>query len=129
MKFAIVGSRDFNDYKYMKSVLDYMPVTHIISGGAIGADLLARRYARENDIAYTEYPAYWEKQGKQAGAIRNNKMVKDCDEVIAFWDGRSPGTRITVNMAGQHGKKANIFKVKPFEIPSTDKNRQLQKPA
>lgn len=59
----------------------------IISGGARGADTLARVYAFERDIPFEEYPAKWDVYGKSAGYRRNAEMVKEASMLIAMWDG------------------------------------------
>ena len=50
MKVVIAGSRGFNDYNYMKNQLNTYNITYIITGGAKGADSLAEKYAKENNI-------------------------------------------------------------------------------
>ena len=73
MKLAIVGGRDFTDYALLQYTVEhYYPlemISTIISGGARGADTLARRYAEENGITFTEYKPDW-KLGRGAGIIR-----------------------------------------------------------
>ncbi len=59
MKLAIVGSRGFEDYDKFKEILDILiktnPITAIVSGGAEGADLMARFYAQENNNFLNRY--------------------------------------------------------------------------
>ncbi len=103
MKFyaLIVGSRNFNDYNRLKTKCDYFLQNHedivVVSGGARGADTLAKRYAEDKGYEYVEFPADWDKYGKRAGYIRNEEMHRFIAEkekrgVIAFWDGISKGT-------------------------------------
>lgn len=52
MKLAIVGSRNFVDYQKFKNFVEAALETwgtpeQIISGGATGADTLARRFAKD----------------------------------------------------------------------------------
>ncbi|MGV4413832.1 SLOG family protein [Chryseobacterium sp. T1] len=52
MNIAIVGARDFEDYEIRKTTLNsYIEnkicVSSIVSGGAKGADTLAKRYAED----------------------------------------------------------------------------------
>lgn len=98
----IVGSRTFNDYELLRRKTDYFLQNHqdivIISGGARGADTLAKRYAEEKKYKYIEFPADWNLYGKSAGYIRNEQMHKFLSEhnprgCIAFWDGESKGTK------------------------------------
>lgn len=98
-KIGVVGSRNFTDTRLLKEILsDYQP-TVIISGGAKGADSIARQYAVDNKIEYVEYRPNWKHHGKSAGAIRNKIIVQDSDLIIAFWDSVSKGTKITIDYA------------------------------
>jgi len=104
MKYAIIGSRSFNDYDKLKSVLDeYDNVTEIISGGAKGADSLGALYAANHDIKLTIFKPNWS-IGRHAGLLRNTKIVQESDIIIAFWDGKSKGTLNSINTAGKLGK-------------------------
>lgn len=98
----VVGSRNFNDYTKMRTYLDKMLSGHkdkvvIVSGGAKGADYLAERYANERNYPLIVMKAEWDKWGKSAGYVRNQKMHdfiakhphRGC---VAFWDGQSKGT-------------------------------------
>lgn len=53
-KFGVVGSRQFNDYNMLKSVLDELinDGDAIVSGGAQGTDSLAKQYAEERGLEY-----------------------------------------------------------------------------
>jgi len=112
MKAAIVGSRTFNDYDALRESIDSLNIhiDEIISGGAKGADSLAERYARENEIAITIFPAEWKKYGRAAGMIRNRDIIKSADVVIAFWDGESKGTKNSIDLAEKHGKILHVFR-------------------
>lgn len=105
---GIVGSRTFVDYGRLSTVIDHFLKNHeidmIISGGACGADALAERYAYEHNIKIIKYLPQWNVYGKRAGAVRNQLIVDNSNYIIAFWDGDSPGTKITIDMA----KKAKI---------------------
>ena len=39
------------------------------------------------------FPANWNKFGKSAGFRRNEQMAEVADALIAFWDGKSHGTK------------------------------------
>ena len=102
MKLAIVGSRNFDNYTILRNFADYFIEScddSIISGGAKGADTLAKQYAHENLIATVTYLPDWNKYGKSAGFIRNKLIVDNCDIVLAFWDGKSKGTQHTIKLA------------------------------
>ena len=109
MKLAVVGSRTFNDYPYLKKMLQWHSCSMIVSGGAKGADLLAKRYAAENDIPVREYPPDWKLYGKSAGYKRNVLIVNDCDELVAFWDGISKGNRLSIDLAKKDNKPVYVY--------------------
>ena len=110
MKIAIVGSRSFQDYGLlMKTMASYTP-TSIISGGAVGADKLAEKYAREIDINCIIFKPDWKRYGRAAGPKRNKQIVEAADRVIAFWNGKSRGTLSTINLAKKAGKPVNAVR-------------------
>lgn len=101
MKMIIAGGRDFNNYEILSNVLKIFQkqIDEVISGDAAGADTLGARWANENNIPVTYFPANWEKYGMQAGFIRNAKMAEYADGVICFWDGKSKGTQHMIKTA------------------------------
>ena len=105
MILGIVGSRGFSDYEKLQFVLMSVksPIDMIVSGGAKGADSLARRYALENDIPLEEFLPDWNKHGRSAGYKRNQDIVRHSEGVIAFWDGQSKGTLHSINIAKEMG--------------------------
>lgn len=109
MKLAIVGSRTFNDYPFMKKILQHYPCTKIISGGAKGADTLAKRYSSETGIPIQEFKPNWDAYGKAAGFIRNEMIVKACDELVAFWNEISRGTAHSIKTAEKNNKPVHIY--------------------
>lgn len=118
MKLAIVGSRDFNDYEFLKKIIDYHSCTQIISGGARGADRLAKRYAAEHGIPIKEFLPDWDTHGKAAGYLRNEQIVETCDELVAFWDGESRGTKHSITLAEKASKP--VYKYWPAEPDITE---------
>ena len=58
----IAGSRNFEDYRLLKEITDYTLRNRnenivIVSGGARGADTLAKQYAYEKQYEYLEFKA------------------------------------------------------------------------
>lgn len=105
MKYAVIGSRSFNNYEQLKIVLsEYQDITEIISGGAKGADSLGALYASENNIVLTVFKPDWS-IGKHAGVLRNTRIIEAADIVVAFWDGSSKGTLDSIKKAEKIGKK------------------------
>jgi hypothetical protein len=109
MKTAVIGSRSFGDYALLREVLDRYPITQIVSGGSIGADQLAEHYAQEKALPMLIYKPDYKQFGKDALLIRNQTMIDVADQVVAFWDGDSPGTAHALEYAHQQGKKVSII--------------------
>ena len=117
-KILITGSRDFNDYKLFEDVLiktycktfGDLKNIEIIHGGATGADTLAHEFCenwtdnetiiRPVNLSISSYYLH-----------RNAEMVAVCDEVLAFWDGKSRGTKFTIDYAKARGKPVKIIEV------------------
>lgn len=117
MKVIVAGSRTFNNYEMLESVLkkfeqEVMPIDEIVSGGAKGADELGEIYAIYNQIKSTVMNADWKKYGRPAGMIRNSKMADYGDCLLAFWDGQSAGT---ANMIEQMKTRGKPYKVIRYE--------------
>ena len=118
MKVAIIGSRNFHDayVRVKKCVLKnkklYGGKLILISGGSGRVDNAAYTEAILNGIPIYTYPADWEKYGKRASFIRNKRIVRVCDIVYAFWDGRSPGTSMVIQLAKEMGKELVVRKEK-----------------
>ena len=116
MKLAIVGCRDYvNQLEFYNALQKFLKKKEfpdfIISGGARGTDEMARIWAREMVINYTEYPAKWEEYGKVAGCLRNEEIVEACDHLIAFWDHKSKGTEHSIKIAKEDKKLVGIYNI------------------
>ena len=111
-KVIIAGSRDFTDHALLCSFADEVLAgaedIEIVSGGARGADALGERYAQERGYGLKVFPAEWNKWGRAAGAIRNGQMADYADALIAFWDGRSAGTRDMIRKARERNLKTDV---------------------
>ena len=111
-KVIIAGTRDFSDYALLCSFADETLAgaedVEIVSGGARGADALGEQYARERGYALKVFPADWKQWGAAAGPIRNGQMAAYADALIAFWDGKSAGTRDMIRKAEEKGIPVQI---------------------
>ena len=112
MKVIVAGSRNFKDYKLLKDTLDILLSINkdieIISGGAKGADFLGEKFANENNLKLTLFPADWSLD-KKAGYIRNKQMAEYGDSLVAFWDGKSKGTKMMIDLAKNLNLKMKII--------------------
>lgn len=107
MKVAVIGSRSITAYP-LEEIIP-ADTTEIISGGARGADTLAREYALLHDIPFTEIRPDYARYSKGAPLHRNLEIIAKADLVIALWDGKSTGTaQVIAECRKQH--KAVIVK-------------------
>jgi len=116
---AIVGSRCWPGqqigaitYKIGQLALQFSGMLEditIISGGAPGVDTWAEHIAKDFGLQTRIYPADWKTHGKAAGYLRNEEMVKAADIVIAFWDGESKGTKLTIDLALKYRKVLEVW--------------------
>lgn len=118
LNLAIVGSRGFPNSQYPRLVREVdrirqkLNVTTIISGGAKGADQLGERYAREHNLEIIKLLPDWRPNGiydPGAGKKRNSEIVAQADYVLAFWDGKSTGTRDTIRKTQKTNKLLKII--------------------
>ena len=105
MKIAVVGSRSLN----VSCLEDFIPsdVDEIVSGGAAGVE-----YARRNGKKLTEFFPDYKRYGKLAPLYRNIQIIEYADEVIAFWDGKSTGTKYVIDNCMKTGRKIRVFRSK-----------------
>ena len=109
MTIAVIGSRGFSDYKALSEELDKYDIGCIVSGGAKGADSLARRYANERNIRIVEHLPNYTKYQRRAPLVRNQLIVADADLIIAFWDGVSTGTAHAIGLARKNKKDIRVL--------------------
>lgn len=123
LKVIIAGGRNFNYHKLLCVVCDAILYEHrdkgieIVSGGAKGADLRGAVYAHDRGYAIKEFQVTkreWNELGKSAGPIRNEKMAKYADMLIAFWDGESPGTKKMIKQAKQQELSVYVCEYKKY---------------
>lgn len=109
-RVIIAGGRAFDDYDLLQthclSILKDRITSDrviIVSGGAKGTDALGQRFAHEHGLDLEIHPADWKKNGKAAGPIRNAEMADVANALIAFWDGRSRGTKSMIELSKRKG--------------------------
>lgn len=107
MKIAVIGSRGLT----VNNLGRYLPkeITEIVSGGAKGIDTCAKEYAQANNIKLTEFLPEYEKYGRSAPLKRNLQIIDYADLVLAFWDGKSRGTKYVINNCKAKNKKVRVF--------------------
>lgn len=123
---GVVGSRNIttsqekyiNDflhcYKNMFEIINKNKQLIIVSGGAYGVDTVAKNWVLNNNKTSEEkigYKEFLPKDRSKASSYhdRNQEIVNASDSIIAFWDGKSPGTLSTINKAKKSGKQILII--------------------
>lgn len=107
MRLLICGGRDYRDSVTLYKILDNFHhqnfIDVIIEGDAPGADRMAGYWAKKNKIDLLLFPAEWEKYGKRAGYLRNQRMLDEGkpDLVMAFPGGT--GTAMMTKLATEAG--------------------------
>lgn len=114
-KIIIAGGRDFNNYLLLKDKVEkYLSLLgsniQIVSGTASGADHLGEQFAKEKGYDLKLFPANWKTYGKSAGYLRNKQMAEYADYLIAFWDGKSKGTRHMIDLAKKNGLSVRVVR-------------------
>lgn len=114
MKLIVAGGRDFTDIDCMHKILEEMDKEDLIDsdvqlvcGMAKGADLMAKDIFDANGLIVLEYPADWNDMSEPcvrktnrhgaynalAGMKRNHAMGDEANILLAFWNGKSKGTK------------------------------------
>ena len=106
MKIAVVGSRSVTVSDIGKYISN---AEEIVSGGAVGVDCCAAKYAKVHGIRLTEFVPQYERYGRAAPIVRNKEIVDYSDKIIAFWDGNSKGTLSVIKYAQKVGKPCEII--------------------
>ena len=108
----VTGSRGWTDRARIADVLSSYDRDEwiVIHGGARGVDTIAGEVAAAQGFEVEIYMAEWDKYGRSAGFRRNITMVDCADEVIAFWDGRSRGTKHAIDAARERGLSVRVFR-------------------
>lgn len=114
VRVAIVGSRDFSDPALVERVVADLPAdTVVVSGGARGVDSWAVAAAQRRGLQTEVIRPEGEKYGRSAGFKRNVLIIERAERVIAFWDGKSNGTRHSIDLAKKACKPVDLIIVNP----------------
>ena len=107
MKLAIIGSRSL----IINNLEDYIPenTVEIISGGAKGIDSCAKIFALKHSLKYTEFLPDYNLYGRYAPLRRNLEIISNADMVLAFWDGKSRGTKFVIDNCKKINKPIRII--------------------
>lgn len=120
MKIAVVGSREFKNIQFIADIVsrEFNLSTQdiLISGGARGVDSIAEgcidflnKIRTVNPVQKIIFLPDWNKYGKSAGFRRNELIINEAEKVIAFWDGKSKGTKHSIDLAIKSKKPIDIY--------------------
>lgn len=115
-KLIVAGGRDFKDYPRLSAeIYAYAErpemvgkAISIVNGGARGADRCGWQFTINQNVKRHDFPADWDRYGKRAGFIRNHAMGDFADGLLAFWDGKSRGTRDMIQYMHKLGKDVHV---------------------
>ena len=114
-RVIVAGGREFDDVPLLYAKLNTylankLPDVQIVSGVARGADTLGMRFAMDHNLKCAKFPAEWDRWGRGAGYIRNREMAANADALIAFWDGKSRGTKHMIDLAVEKGLLVKVVR-------------------
>lgn len=127
-RIIVAGSRTFTDYKYFRDIvigvlekINYN-IEYFITGRAPdGPDDMIYHFCRwDLNFDYIEKKADWKKLGKAAGMVRNIEMAEIATGLIAFWDGKSRGTKQMIDEANKRGLEVLVVMFDAEEQPTFD---------
>lgn len=112
MRIAIVGSRQVPE-NIVSIVLAHLPrgTSEIVSGGATGVDAAAAEVAAQLSLPLRVFLPDYDAFGKAAPLKRNEQIIDYADEVLAFWDKTSHGTRHVIATCIKVGKPIHIIPI------------------
>lgn len=119
-KIIIAGSRGYSNYKDFSHWVDlcFKKVKgsiEIVSGGATGPDSMGEKYAKEHDLKLKQFLPQWKLHGKRAAPIIRNKDMGDyADRLIAFWDGKSRGTKNMIEYMKKLKKNVQVIYLEDY---------------
>ena len=107
MKLLIAGSRGINEFDLSAYVSD--EVDMIICGGAKGIDHVAEKYADAKRLSKLVLRPQYRRYGRQYAPLkRNEEMVELADEILVIWDGKSKGTKHTIDYVEKVNKPLRV---------------------
>lgn len=78
----------YSNYSYIAGCLEEYDASAIVSGGGVGVEQLALRYATSKGIEPRVIPPDLNQHGHDAWPIRNKEILSIVDVAVLFWDGR-----------------------------------------
>lgn len=118
VKLVIAGSRSLEPsldriHDAVDALLedDIVPC-EIVSGCARGVDRAGEQWAASVGLPIRRFAITqrdWQTYGRSAGPRRNAEMARYAGALLAFWDGRSNGTRDMIDVMRRRGKPVRVM--------------------
>lgn len=113
---TICGSRSIKDLN-LDFYLDPKDYGEVVCGGANGVDTIAEKWAKKNRIEFAAFlPQYEIYGGKYAPLKRDEDLVAYSDLIVAFWDGKSYGTKYTIDFAAKLGVPVCLHLIQDLDV-------------
>ncbi len=131
-RIIVAGSRGFYDYEFfekqIKEIIAGIEGNFIFYSGmaSSGADKLIVDFCKKEGYLYHPYPADWDRFGKGAGFIRNGHMADTGTWLIAFYDGKSPGTTHMIKVAKEKGLRIMVINISELGKPEVPTSRTVK---
>jgi len=119
---GVVGTRKWDDWGRFSEVIEAIveefellayDIEFVSGGASSGADSLIRDWAEQEHYELKEHRPQYELYGRyEAPKRRNTLIVDDCDLLVAFWNGRSRGTKDSIDKAKAKGKEVRIIPIR-----------------
>lgn len=107
MKTAIIGSRTLTITNLEECIPEN--TAELISGGAKGVDSCVKEFSKTHNIKFTEFLPEYSKYRRYAPLKRNLNIINYADYIIAFWDGKSKGTKFVIDNCKALNKPIKII--------------------
>lgn len=123
MILIISGSRGFHTDEYLDKLdeairLSGFKPTRIIHGDNMqSVDRLARKWAKFHNIPDEGIAADWNEANRLGipvgamGPIRNGKLEKKGQALVAMWNGETPGTKDMIDKIRRAGKPGFVYRL------------------
>lgn len=134
MKLIVAGGRDFTNFELGFRIIDKVTANTpkeditIVCGDAQGADTCGKEWYKlhkhkgvkisyhipdwddiEVEGAVVKYNRFGKPYNAVAGHWRNSDMQEEATHLLAFWDGKSRGTRDMITKIKKSGKPYRVF--------------------
>ncbi len=108
-RVMICGSRTWRDAEAIRNVICQLPAfTVVMEGEAGGADEIVHDAAHEFGYHVEAFPPDPRRPSPQRYHERNDAMLAKANRVIAFWDGKSRGTKSVIDKARERGIEVEV---------------------